>query len=67
MQDQFQGRKYVIQGIFIVSAVILLLKCIHLQLIDTTLRDQATANVIQKINLYPSRGLIYDRDTSLLV
>jgi penicillin-binding protein 2 len=67
MQDQFQGRKYVIQGIFIVSAVILLLKCIQLQLIDTSLRDQATANVIQKINLYPSRGLIYDRDTSLLV
>lgn len=67
MQDQFQGRKYVVQGIFIVSAVLLLLKCIQLQLIDTSLREQATANVIQKINLYPSRGLIYDRDTSLLV
>ena len=67
MQDQFQGRKYIIQGIFIVSAVLLLLKCIQLQLVDTSLREQATANVIQKINLYPSRGLIYDRDTSLLV
>ena len=67
MQDQFQGRKYIVQGIFIVSAVLLLLKCIQLQLIDTSLREQATANVIQKVNLYPSRGLIYDRDTSLLV
>ena len=67
MQDQFQGRKYIVQGIFVVSAVLLLLKCIQLQLIDTSLREQATANVIQKVNLYPSRGLIYDRDTSLLV
>lgn len=67
MQDAFQGRKYVVQGIFIVSAVILLIKCIELQLIDTSLRDKADDSVIQKINLYPSRGLIYDRDTSLLV
>jgi penicillin-binding protein 2 len=67
MQDQFQGRKYIIQGLFIISTVILLLKAVQLQLIDTSLREQASANVIQKINKYPSRGLVYDRNEKLMV
>ena len=67
MQDQFQGRRYIIQGVFVVAAIALLLKSIQLQLVDTSLREQASANVIQKINKYPSRGLIYDRNEKLLV
>ena len=67
MQDQYQGRKYIIQGLFVVVAVILILKSVHLQLVDTSLREQASANVIQKINKYPSRGLVYDRNEKLLV
>lgn len=67
MQDQYQGRKYIIQGVFVAVTVILLLKSAQLQLFDTSLREQASANVIQRINKYPSRGLIYDRNGQLLV
>lgn len=67
MQDTFQNRRYIIQGIFIATVIILLTKSIQLQLIDTSLSEQASANVVQKVNIYPSRGMIYDRNGELLV
>lgn len=67
MQDNFQDRKYLIQGMFILCAIILLGKAIQLQLVDTTYQEKASANVVQREKNYASRGLIFDRNGRLMV
>ena len=61
-QDNNQSRKYVIQGIFIVVAAILLLKCFQLQVLNET-QDGG----VKKETIHASRGTILDRNGKLLV
>ena len=42
-------------------------KAIQLQLVDTTYQEKASANVVQREKNYASRGLIFDRNDTLLV
>jgi penicillin-binding protein 2 len=63
----YQDRSSVIKGMFILAAGILLLKSLQLQLVDTSYQDRARTTAIDKYVLYPSRGLIYDRNGQLLV
>lgn len=67
MQDHYQDRRFIIQGLFIAGAVLLLLKAIQIQLIDISYGQKASDNVVQKMNVYASRGLVYDRNGKLLV
>ncbi|MFT6148219.1 MAG: penicillin-binding protein 2 [Saprospiraceae bacterium] len=60
-QDNYKNRRYIIQGIFISVAVILLLKCFQIQILET--RDGG----IKKETVYASRGTITDRNGKLLV
>ncbi len=67
MNSNYTERQYVIQGLFVVTALLLLFKCVDLQLLDTSYRKKANVTGLHEVTLYPSRGLIYDRDTNLLV
>ncbi len=64
-QDTNQDRRYIIQGIFITVAVILLLKCFQLQVINAS-KDTQDGGV-KKETIYASRGTISDRNEKLLV
>ena len=67
MQDQFQGRRFIIQIIFVFAAIFLIGKAAQLQLFDSSYQKAASSYVVQELNIYPSRGLIFDRDSNLLV
>lgn len=64
-QDTYQSRRYVIQGIFTTVAVILLLKCLQIQVISSS--KQARNGGVKKETIYASRGTISDRNGKLLV
>ena len=57
----------IIRIVFIIAALVLLLKVAQLQLFDKSMRSRAQATAIEKQVQYPSRGLIYDRNGTLLV
>ncbi len=67
MTDFHKGRQRGIQVFFIFAIAILLFKALEIQLIDTSYQDRARATAIDKEILYPSRGLILDRNRKLLV
>ena len=67
MNDSFKNRQRVIQLVFFVSAIVLLGNAFYLQVWDDTSSKQADAITHDKNVLYPSRGLIYDREHKLLV
>ncbi len=65
--DTFHERKYVLQVLFLACAAMLMFRSCHLQLLDTEFRNQAQETGTQGVTLYPSRGLIYDRNGQLMV
>ncbi|WP_262247096.1 penicillin-binding protein 2 [Parapedobacter soli] len=65
--NAFFERKYIIQGIFIVVAVIIATRLFYLQLIDESYLLSANNNVLRKMVIYPARGVILDRNGQVLV
>lgn len=62
-----QGRKEIIQIVFVLVAFIFLLKLFFIQVVDSSYADLADTNAIRKDVLYPVRGLILDRNGKLMV
>ena len=60
------NRQYIIRIIFLLGAGILLAKTAQIQLLDSSYRDKARTAAINKYVLYPSRGLVYDRNDILM-
>ena len=60
--NSFFARKFVIQGIFIVVALILLTRIFYIQVISDEYLLSANNNVLRKILIYPARGIILDRN-----
>ena len=67
MSDNYKTRQFTIQIFFALAALVLIGKASQLQLFDSTFRVKADASVMDQHVLYPSRGLIYDRNGELLV
>ncbi len=67
MSDQYDNRSRFIYGIIVFFGIILLIKAIQLQLFDNTFRVKGMVAGIEKAVIYPERGLIYDRNDSLLL
>src|SRR5690606_8051587 len=65
--NSFFERRYVIQGIFIAVALIIILRLFYLQVIDDSYLLSANQNVLRKEVIYPARGVIYDRNGKVLV
>ena len=67
MSDPYRNRQVIIQVFFIIAAFFLVLKAFQLQVFDKDLRSKADAAIISQYIHYPSRGLITDRNTKLLI
>ena len=67
INDLYYRRRYVISGIAIGVVLIYIIRLFYLQIIDHSTQDQADNNALVKQTIYPSRGLIYDRNGELLV
>lgn len=63
----FQSRQLVIRILFSGAALLLVGKLFQLQLLDKTYAERAQDTAVEKITLYPSRGLIFDRNGALLI
>ena len=67
INDQYYKRRFVISGIAIVVVLVYIIRLFYLQVIDQSTKDQADNNALVKQTIFPSRGLIYDRNGELLV
>jgi len=65
--DQLFNRKYIVQGLFIAIALILLGKLFYIQIISDKYFLSAESNVLRKIYKYPARGAILDRNMKVIV
>ncbi|WP_421940793.1 penicillin-binding protein 2 [Pedobacter sp.] len=65
--DQLFNRKYTVQGLFIVVALILLGKLFYIQIVSDKYFLSAESNVLRKIYKYPARGAILDRNMKVIV
>ncbi|MDR2810371.1 MAG: penicillin-binding protein 2 [Tannerellaceae bacterium] len=60
-------RRYIISGAVILSVTIFVIRLFFLQVIDNDYKTWADSNAFLKKTMYPSRGMIYDRNGKLLV
>lgn len=61
-----QGRKEIVQFVFLLVGVIFLIKLFFIQVLDNRYAELADGNAILRQVEYPSRGLIYDRNQKLI-
>ena len=60
-------RRYIIGGTIVVILLIFIVRLFFLQIVSDDYKKWADSNALQRRTLYPSRGLIYDRNGKLLV
>jgi len=66
-RNKYKDRRLFFYFLFGASILILLLRLVNIQIIDSSYKLSANNNVIKAVKLYPERGYIYDRNGSLLV
>ena len=66
-KDLFQNRYNVVRIIIVVFAGIFILRLGYLQLFEKKYDKIAFENAIKEIEVYPTRGLVYDRKGELIV
>ena len=62
-----EKRKLVIGGFIMAIVIVYIVRLVQLQLMDNTYKASADNNAFMERVIYPSRGLIYDRNDSLIV
>ena len=67
MSGNLENRKYVIGGMAVAIVLIYLIRLFSLQILSDDYKKNADSNAFLKKLLYPSRGLITDRNNKLLV
>ena len=67
INDQNYNRRYVIASIAVIVVLIYIIRLFILQVIDQSTQGKAETNAQLRQTIYPSRGLIYDRNGELLV
>lgn len=65
--DQLFNRKYIIQGLFVLLALILLGKLFYMQIATDKYFVNANSNALRKSYIFPARGIILDRNNKILV
>lgn len=65
--DNLFNRKYIIQGLFIVVALILIGQLFYIQVASDRYFLSANSNVLRKKYTFPARGVIMDRNNKVLV
>ncbi len=66
-KDLFKNRHQVIQIIIAFFAVVFLLRLFYLQVVDSKYVSLAKNNAIKELDIYPTRGMVYDRVGELIV
>ena len=66
-KNPFEARKYVIGSVVVGIVFIYILRLFSLQIVSDEYKQHADSNAFLKKTQYPSRGIIYDRNDSLLV
>ncbi len=64
---KLEKRKYVIGGFIVVIAIIYIFRLLDLQAMDARYKEYADSNAFLRKSVFPSRGIIYDRDGRLVV
>ena len=67
MSAKNENRRLHIQVLFLVAFLILIGKAAQLQLLNSDIKKRADAVAVEKYTVYPSRGLIFDRNNELVV
>lgn len=62
-----QKRYYIIIALIALLAAVYLVRLFSLQVLNKSYKDKANQNALRYITEHPARGLIYDRNDSLLV
>lgn len=62
-----ENRRYVIGGAVVLLVLVFIIRLFILQIVDSDYKAWADSNAFLKKTLYPSRGMIYDRNGKLLV
>ncbi|RZL34607.1 MAG: penicillin-binding protein 2, partial [Pedobacter sp.] len=64
--DQLFNRKYIIQGLFVLLALILIGKLFYIQVATDKYFVNANSNALRKSYVFPARGVILDRNNKIL-
>lgn len=64
---RLERRKYVVGGFVVVLVLIFIIRLFELQVVDSRYKENADSNAFLRKTVYPSRGLIYDRNGELIV
>lgn len=64
---KLEKRKYVIGSFIVVIVLIYLVRLFNLQVLDSSYKDEADSNAFLRKAIYPSRGIIYDRNGNVVV
>lgn len=67
INDKNYNRRYVIAGIAVLVVLTYIVRLFVLQVIDQSTQGKAETNAQLRQTIYPSRGLIYDRNGELIV
>jgi penicillin-binding protein 2 len=67
INDSLYKRKYLVGGIAVIVVLIYIVRLFFLQILDQSTQEKAANNAQLRQTVYPSRGLIYDRNGELLV
>ncbi len=67
INDENYNRRYVISAFVVLVVLIYITRLFMLQIVDQASRERADSNALVRQPVYPSRGLIYDRNGELLV
>lgn len=67
MKEIFQIRQYYVMGVIVLSGLLITFKLAQMQLFDNSYSNRANAVTIARQYIYPSRGLVYDRNNKLLI
>ena len=62
-----ENRKYIIASVVIGIVLVYILRLFSLQIVSDEYKQHADSNAFLKKTQYPARGVIYDRNDSLLV
>ena len=67
INDRLQNRRWVIGAIFTIVVLVYIIRLFNLQIIETRYKVGAESNAFLRKTIFPPRGLIYDRNSKLLV
>ena len=64
---RFENRKFVIVGIVMTIVLVFIARLFYLQILNDEYKKHADSNAFLNKTIYPSRGVMYDRNGKLLV